>query len=111
MGAIEDILLWSATKLAPWRQDALRRLANSPVLTANDHQEILNLIKHKVGFTFTAAPPAPVALNKTHLTGAGSGQPLQLKSIRKVTNVNRLVPSANLTFEPAGLDSRLRQEW
>ncbi|MFW8609757.1 MULTISPECIES: AAA family ATPase [Rhizobium] len=103
MGAIEDILLWSATKLAPWRQDALRRLANSPVLTANDHQEILNLIKHKVGFTFTAAPPAPVALNKTHLTGAGSGQPLQLKSIRKVTNVNRLVPSANLTFEPAGL--------
>lgn len=103
MGAIEDILDWSTTKLSPWRQDALRRLANSPALTTVDHDEILALVKSKAGFKITPVPASPVPLDKTHLAGAASSQTIQLKSIRNVKNVNRLVPAANLVFEPEGL--------
>ncbi len=103
MGAIEDILEWSTTKLTPWRRDALRRLATSSTLVANDQTELLNLVKQKVGFMIAPVPPLPVPLNKTHLTAGASGAPLRLKAIRNVANVNRLVPSASLTFQPDGL--------
>jgi energy-coupling factor transporter ATP-binding protein EcfA2 len=103
MGAPEDILEWSNTKLAPWRQDALRRLAGAAALTPQDHQYLLNLIKEKVGFAVSPKPAAPIPLAKEHITGAGSGVPINVKSIRNVTNVNRLVPSAGLTFKAGGL--------
>ncbi|MBV5269653.1 MAG: hypothetical protein JZU55_06785, partial [Afipia sp.] len=103
MGAIEDILEWSSTKLAPWRQDALRRLAGSPSLGAQDHDDLLNLIKDSAGFSVSPKPVAPIALAKVHLSAVAGGSPLQIKTIRNVTNVNRLVQSAALTFAVNGL--------
>ncbi len=103
MGAPEDILEWSNTKLTPWRQDALRRLAGSSALSAQDHQELLDMVKTKAGFTTTSKAPAPVPLTKAHLSSAASGTPIKIKAIRSVTNVNRLVPSAGLQFNHAGL--------
>jgi hypothetical protein len=103
MGAADEILAWSATKLAPWRQDALRRLASSSVLAAQDESELLDLIKEKAGFALVAKPPAPTPLSKAHLSAVTSGSPLQIKAIRNVKNVNRLVPAAALSFAPNGL--------
>lgn len=103
MGAVEDILEWSSTKLAPWRQDALRRLAGTASLGTQDHDDLLNLIKDSAGFAISPKPVAPIALAKAHLSAVAAGTPLQIKTIRNVTNVNRLMQSAALTFAVKGL--------
>ena len=103
MGAVDEILDWSTTKLTPWRQDALRRLAGSSALTAQDESELLDLIKEKAGFSLAAKPPIPAPLSKAHLASVSSGSPLQIKGIRNVKNVNRLVPAAALPFTPNGM--------
>jgi energy-coupling factor transporter ATP-binding protein EcfA2 len=103
MGAVDEILDWSTHKLTPWRQDALRRLASSSAVTAKDESELLALIKEKAGFPLASKPPSPVPLSKAHLAPVTSGSPLQIKGIRNVKNVNRLVPAASLTFVPNGL--------
>lgn len=103
MGAVDEILDWSATKLTPWRQDALRRLAGSTAVTVQDESELLDLIKEKAGFSLAAKPPTPTPLSKAHLASVSSGSPLQIKGIRNVKNVNRLVPAAALPFTPNGM--------
>src|SRR5689334_8485239 len=103
MGAIEDILDWSSTKLSSWKQDALRRLACQSALSKADYNELLNLIKTNVGFSISPAPPAPVPLEKAHFGSAAAGPPLHIRALRNVENVNRLVPAASLPFAPKGL--------
>ena len=103
MGAVDEILDWSTTKLTPWRQDALRRLAGSSAITVQDESELLDLIKEKAGFSLAAKPPTPTPLSKAHLASVSSGSPLQIKGIRNVKNVNRLVPAAALPFTPNGM--------
>jgi energy-coupling factor transporter ATP-binding protein EcfA2 len=103
LGAVEDILEWSTSKLTPWRQDALRRLASGIAPGAQDHDDLLNLIKESAGFAISPKPAAPIALAKAHLSSVAAGASLQIKTIRNVTNVNRLVQSATLTFAVKGL--------
>ncbi len=103
MGAVEDILEWSSTKLAPWRQDALRRLAGTASIGAQDHDDLLDLIKDSAGFAISPKPAAPIPLAKPHLSAVAAGAALQIKTIRNVTNVNRLMQSAALTFAVNGL--------
>jgi hypothetical protein len=98
VGAIEDILEWSTSKLSPWRQDALRRLASGAAIGAQDHDDLLSLIKESTGFSISPKPAAPIALAKAHLSAVTAGASLQIKTIRNVTNVNRLMQSAALTF-------------
>jgi energy-coupling factor transporter ATP-binding protein EcfA2 len=101
--AVDDILVWSAEKLAPWRQDALRRLACSSALSATDYDDLLALVKVKAGFTLAKKPPNPSPLTKAHFAVAAPGAAIQVKTIRNVKNVNRLVPSAELKFSPTGV--------
>jgi energy-coupling factor transporter ATP-binding protein EcfA2 len=103
VGAVEDILEWSTSKLTPWRQDALRRLATGAAIGAQDHDDLLSLIKECAGFSISPKPAAPIALAKAHLSAVAAGASLQIKAIRNVTNVNRLMQSAALTFAIKGL--------
>ncbi|WP_133365514.1 AAA family ATPase [Qipengyuania sediminis] len=98
---IDDIEAWSK-KLSPWRQDCLRRLAISNELTEEDLGELLAMIKQGAGFALDDPAPAPVPFAKAHFGGV-KHQPIVLKGIANVTNVNRLVHEAQLTFCPAGL--------
>lgn len=98
---IDDILEWSG-KLSSWKQDALRRLAVSIDLTEDDRSELLAMIKVDAGFTLAAPSPEAVAFKKDHF-GGGEHKPIILKGVTKVTNVNRLVPDASLTFCPKAL--------
>lgn len=101
MEPIDDIVEWSG-KLSSWKQDALRRLAVSNDLTEDDRNELLAMIKAASGFTLPTPSPEPDAFKKEHF-GGGKHQPIILKGIEKVTNVNRLVPNASLTFCPKAL--------
>jgi ABC-type lipoprotein export system ATPase subunit len=98
---IDDVLEWSK-KLSSWKQDALRRLAISNELTAIDAGELLAQVKSAAGFKLSAAPPKAVPFAKAHF-GGGKHQPIILKGIANVENVNRLVPKASLTFCPKAL--------
>lgn len=98
---IDDIEAWSK-KLSPWRQDCLRRLAISGDLTDKDIDELLAMIKEAAGVRQTAKPPKPVPFTKAHFTG-GAHQPVVLKGIANVKNVNRLLPNASLDFSPTSL--------
>ena len=98
---IDDIEAWSKN-LAPWRQDCLRRLAISNDLTESDHDALLAMIKSAAGFKLEAAPPTPIPFTKAHC-GGGSHQPIILKGIANVENVNRLKSKASLSFCPKAL--------
>ncbi|MER8911788.1 AAA family ATPase [Mesorhizobium sp. M0854] len=98
---IDDVVDWSA-KLSTWKQDALRRLAISNELTDADIVALLAMVKYAAGFALTSAPPAPIPFTKAHF-GNGEYQPIVLKRIANVENVNRLVPKASLTFCPKAL--------
>lgn len=98
---IDDIEDWSK-KLSPWRQDALRRLAISTDLTDVDFDELLAMIKKAAGFTLANPTPTPEPFEKAHF-GGGKQQPVVLKGIANVENVNRLVPQAKLAFCPTAL--------
>lgn len=100
-GPIDEIEVWSKT-LAPWRQDALRRLAVSNELSGDDFDELLAMIKEAAGFQLTTPVPAPVPFAKVHFCG-GKQKPIVLKSIANVQNVNRLVAKARLDFCPKAL--------
>ncbi|MBC7286390.1 ATP-binding protein, partial [Hoeflea sp.] len=98
---IDDIEVWSK-KLSPWRQDALRRLAVSNELTDIDIDELLAMIKQAAGFELATPAPKPVPFAKAHF-GGGKQQPIVLKGIANVQNVNRLVAKAGLDFCPKAL--------
>ena len=98
---IDDIEDWSQ-KLSPWRQDALRRLAVSTELTDSDIDELLAMIKQSAGFALATPALTPVPFAKAHF-GGGKQQPVVLKGIANVENVNRLVAKAGLDFCPTAL--------
>ena len=98
---IDEIEVWSK-KLAPWRQDALRRLAVSDALSGKDTDELLAMIKQAADFELTTPAPVPVPFAKAHF-GGGKQKPIVLKGIANVQNVNRLVAKAELNFCPKAL--------
>ena len=98
---IDDIAAWSKG-LAPWRQDALRRLSISEDLTVADLDDLLAMIKKSVGFSLDTPAPTPVPFAKVHF-GGGKQPPIVLKGVANVRNVNRLVPKARLDFCPNAL--------
>jgi energy-coupling factor transporter ATP-binding protein EcfA2 len=101
--AADDILDWASSRLDLWQRDALRRLAGSPELTPADLDELLAMVKQKAGFALLSASPVPVPLDKGHL-GASSGAPtIRIKAVRNIKNVNKLAPTASLSFKLDGL--------
>ena len=98
---IDEIEAWSK-KLSPWRQDALRRLAISDDLTDTNLDELLAMIKQAAGLDLGTPTPTPVPFAKAHFGGSNQ-QPIVLKGIANVENVNRLVPKAGLDFCPKAL--------
>ena len=95
---IDEIESWSK-KLSPWRQDCLRRLATQNSLTESDFTDLLAIIRDGSKLSQTVTPPTPIPFERKHFSG-GNSQPLILKGIAEVQNVNRLQSSASLSFSP-----------
>ena len=99
----QSLLEWTSTKLQPWKQDALRRLASKDALVEDDLEELYRILKKEVGIPTDAIPPEPIPIDETHLGAAASGLPISLRAIKNVNGVNRLAPGGNLEFDPTGL--------
>jgi outer membrane protein OmpA-like peptidoglycan-associated protein len=97
---VDDIVAWASTKLAAWRQDALRRLGANGQLTDSDHDELLAMVKACCAFAPGAGAPTPIVLDETHFGSVSAGPPVRLKRTHNVRNVNRLIPNAVLEFGP-----------
>lgn len=98
---IVDIEAWSR-KQSAWRQDCLRRLATNNELSEDDLAELLTMIKAAAGLDVPSPPPDVMPFNKDHF-GGGDHQPIILKGIENIQNVNRLTPQAGMIFCPQAL--------
>ena len=102
MDVTAEILSWT-TKLRPWQQDALRRLAGTEALAAEDEDDLIAMLKAEHGIAVAPEPPTPIPLTADHLSAASRGDVVRLKAVSLARNVNRLAEDQRLDFELNGL--------
>ncbi|MGB7587583.1 MAG: hypothetical protein WBM00_02625 [Solirubrobacterales bacterium] len=91
MSLREKIHQWSL-ELPLWQRDLLRRLASGP-LSKQDEKEVLA----SLAGVSEAPAPRPLELSHLHLDRT-DGEPVELRAIRDVQNINRLAPGQALCF-------------
>lgn len=97
MNLRSEICEWSR-KQPPWRRDLMRRVANTPTISANDEAEILGMLVAEHGGPPAAVAPKPLAIDDLPATSASS--PLLLVSVSELLNVNKLAENQMLAFGP-----------
>jgi len=102
MAVFQEILSW-AQGLPTWQSDAIARLLTTPVLAANDLDDLYAFLKTAHGIADpqgrTPTPltadqiPAPVSNSLT----------VELHAIKNMQNVNAVATNQRLSFGPSGL--------
>lgn len=101
MAVYSDIITWSNNK-APFIKDAIRRILHCTVLTAQDIQEIKELLKKEHGFEGITLVPSP-ATNADIPPIITSTNQVRLKQISSPHNISALYESTALNFSLDGL--------
>ena len=96
MAVYSDIITWSNNK-APFIKDAIRRILHCTVLTAQDIQEIKELLKKEHGFEGITLVPSP-ATNADIPPIITSTNQVRLKQISSPHNISALYESTALNF-------------
>lgn len=104
MALLDDILIWTETKLPDWQRDAVRRLfQQEDGLSSNDYSELYTLLKAAHGLSIPLAL-TPEPLKAAHLPAAlQTGEDVILKTVRDLRHVNRIAPGQKLNFAPSGM--------
>lgn len=103
MALLADILVWTTTNLLPWQRDALRRLFQQTELSTQDFDDLYAMMKSAQGLP-DAKDRQPVPLAKEHLPADPStSEPVILKAVRDLKNVNRIAEGQQLDFAPKGI--------
>jgi hypothetical protein len=100
----ERILEWTKSDLSPWQADAVRRLfQQDSVLTDADYDELCALLKAAHGVS-CPLELEPIPLSEAHLPVLDeAGEPVLLKAMHDLSNVNRLCRGETLTFSTEGI--------
>lgn len=101
MAVYSDIITWSNNK-APFIKDAIRRILHCTILTAQDIQEIKELLKKEHGFEGITLVPSP-ATNADIPPITTSTNQVRLKQISSPHNISALYESTALNFSLDGL--------
>lgn len=101
MAVYSDIITWSNNK-APFIKDAIRRILHCTILTAQDIQEIKELLKKEHGFEGITLVPSP-ATNADIPPIITSTNQVRLKQISSPHNISALYESTALNFSLDGL--------
>ncbi len=101
MSLLHDVLAWSQT-LAPWAQDALRRVLNDDALTGQDYEELVILLLAAHGAAEENGP-TPVSLDSSHLPANPTAEVATISSLEAMRHVNRFPLDSTVTFSPIGL--------
>ena len=103
MSLLTDILAWATAYLSPWQRDALRRLFQRQELTAQDLDDLYAMLKSTRGLP-DAKNRQPVPLASEHLPAEGATiEPVVLRAMRELKNVNRIAEGQKLEFAPKGI--------
>lgn len=101
MAVYSDIILWSNNK-APFIKDAIRRILHCTELTAQDIQEVKELLKKEHGFEGITIVPSP-ATNADIPAITTSTNQVRLKQVSSPHNISALYESTALNFSLNGL--------
>lgn len=101
MPLLQDILTWSRT-LAPWAQDALRRVFTEDDLTGQDYDELMALLLAAHGGDEENGP-TPEPLDGVHLPAIPTTELTTISGIEAMKHVNRFPLDSGITFSPTGL--------
>ncbi|GAA6153818.1 AAA family ATPase [Pseudoteredinibacter isoporae] len=107
----EDSLLgqifeWTSGKLPLWQRDAVRRLFKQDNgLSSTDYDQLYLLLKHEQGIS-VESPPQAVPLTKSDLPATSRvGEKVLIRSVRDLSNVNRLAEGQKLEFAGNGMST------
>lgn len=101
MPLLNDVLTWSQT-LAPWAQDALRRVFTDNNLTVQDYEELVTLLLAAHGAAEENGP-VPLPLDGSHLRAMPTAKVTTISGIEAMQHVNRFPLDSAITFSPVGL--------
>lgn len=93
----EDLYDWALTR-PWWQQQALARLTAGQVLGEDDFEAIAAAM-----LKGSPTPPEGGWLGGALRPSSTAGEPVRLRAVRDVSNVNALVDDQTLTFAPDGL--------
>ena len=102
MSIYKEIIDWSANK-PEFIKDGLRRLLNSPQLSASDFDELLLLLKKEVGYNGISIIAIPATENDIPTNVGVTNDTVKLISLEDPTNINALYSKAKLSFAQDGL--------
>lgn len=104
MAIYEEVLAW-ASRLPPWRQDALRRLCVQGEWDDVDLDEILDLAKQHHGLGSALDPaPQPILFARDHFPAeAVQDVAVVLTSLHTLVNVGKIPSDQTLEFQSQGL--------
>lgn len=103
MSLLTKILEWATAKLLPWQCDALRRLFQKQELTEQDMDDLYAMLKSARGLPDTKNRQ-PVPLAQEHLPAQlVTSEPIILKAVRDLKNVNRIAEGQQLSFVQKGI--------
>lgn len=93
-----EILTWSK-QLAPWQNEAIRRLFKNGSLSQNDKDEIFELAKIEHGLSPKPKQAVDLMLKVAELPAPPApGQKISLNGVRELTNVNALKNDQRLSI-------------
>jgi energy-coupling factor transporter ATP-binding protein EcfA2 len=101
MPLLQDLLTWSRT-LAPWAQDALRRVFTKDDLADQDYDELVALLLS----AHSAAEengPKPEPLHGAHLPAIPTAEVCTIRGIAAMKHVNRFPLDSSIIFSPTAL--------
>jgi len=103
MSLLTDILVWATANLSHWQRDALRRLFQKQELTVQDFDDLYAMLKSARDLA-DPKKRQPVPLAAEHLPAVGvTIEPVVLKAMRELKNVNRIAEGQKLEFAPKGI--------
>lgn len=105
MTALNSVVDWAESDLPEWQSDAVRRLLVQDVLTDNDRQEILSMVKAFHGLLPDGiTSPKPQPLQKGMVSGAPKSKAnIVLKAIKDLRSINKIPDGSVLPFGHQGL--------
>lgn len=104
MPLLTKILEWSEKELTLWQRDAVRRLfVKQSMLDDIDYSELFLLLKSAHGLS-TEKSITTVPLSRDHIPANRNGkEPVILKAIQDIKDVNRIAANQPLRFSAAGM--------
>lgn len=98
MSLLKEVQAWSEAELPLWLQDAARRVFHNQTLTPKDYDELYLLLKSSQGIEIPEDLVASPLSKEDIPAETNDDNPVILKSLKNLTNVNKIASNQSLDF-------------